>query len=55
MKVPCRNCKDRKLGCHSECERYKVWQAENEKIKSERRKATESYYPLSIRKRKNEK
>ena len=25
MIPPCRDCKDRKMGCHSLCERYKQW------------------------------
>lgn len=31
--VPCKDCKDRKVGCHSECDRYKQFTIENEKLK----------------------
>ena len=34
MKVPCKNCPDRHSKCHSECEKYKKFIAENEKRKS---------------------
>ena len=32
---PCLDCIDRDVGCHSDCERYKVWKTsfEAEKIK----------------------
>lgn len=33
MVVPCRGCEDRKIGCHSACERYKEFVSENEKLK----------------------
>jgi hypothetical protein len=25
QKGPCKGCEERKVGCHSECERYKAW------------------------------
>lgn len=25
---PCKDCKDRKVGCHSTCESYKAWKAQ---------------------------
>lgn len=40
-KVPCRNCKDRVLGCHSTCERYKEFAEINEQRKEEIRKDKE--------------
>ena len=27
---PCRNCKERKVGCHGECSKYKAWRQEYE-------------------------
>lgn len=40
MKVPCYKCKDRKVGCHSTCQRYiefrKALDAANEKIRKEK-------------------
>ena len=29
MKSPCYECPDRRAGCHSECEKYKEYQAKN--------------------------
>ncbi len=37
-KVPCMNCEGRHIGCHSECEKYKVFSSENEKKKEEKKK-----------------
>lgn len=41
MKGPCLNCIDRKVGCHSICEKYKVYREykdkENEKIRQSKR------------------
>ena len=28
---PCKDCKDREIGCHSRCEKYGKFRAENEK------------------------
>lgn len=25
---PCRNCKERRQGCHAECEKYSAWRTE---------------------------
>ena len=33
MKVPCKDCPDRHYKCHSECEKYLKFLAENEKRK----------------------
>ena len=30
-KAPCKDCQDRRLGCHSECKDYKQWKAEHER------------------------
>lgn len=38
MLAPCKGCKDRVLGCHSDCERYLEFSRENERIKEQRRK-----------------
>lgn len=38
MNVPCYGCDEREVGCHSECEKYKEYIAENEKRKEEHRK-----------------
>ena len=34
--APCKECKDRFLGCHSKCERYAEMKAENEKTRKNR-------------------
>lgn len=31
-KSPCKDCSDRQIGCHSECEKYISWRAEHEKV-----------------------
>ena len=40
MVFPCKDCKDRHLGCHDECEKYQIIKAESDelrrKIKQER-------------------
>lgn len=40
MKAPCRDCTERQLGCHSDCEKYinyRKWQDEtNAKIRKEK-------------------
>lgn len=36
MKVPCHDCADRVVGCHSECERYKEYAEECHKRREER-------------------
>lgn len=35
MNAPCKDCKDRKLGCHSTCEKYKKFDEENRKRREE--------------------
>lgn len=36
-KNPCFNCKDREIGCHDWCDRYRKFQEINEQIKRSRR------------------
>lgn len=38
MKVPCKDCADRHIGCHSKCEKYKAFDEERKKICDLRRK-----------------
>lgn len=38
VKVPCKDCENRKSECHISCERYKQFHMENEQIKKNRRK-----------------
>lgn len=35
--APCMNCQDRVLGCHSKCEKYKIFRAELDEINRKRR------------------
>lgn len=39
-KVPCKDCQDRKVGCHSVCEKYKEFEKENAKVRDMRLKAS---------------
>ncbi len=40
MIYPCMNCKERRIGCHSSCEKYQQGRAENDAMN--RRFATEN-------------
>ena len=42
MTTPCKNCKDRHQGCHSECEHYKEWSKVRDKVRAERMKEAET-------------
>lgn len=42
MYVPCKDCIDRKVGCHSTCENYKKFQEISEHIKTQRNKEKET-------------
>lgn len=33
---PCKDCSDRKVGCHSSCENYVGWTKEHDKVVKER-------------------
>ena len=35
---PCKDCKDRYIGCHDKCVLYAEWKAEIERVKEEKRK-----------------
>lgn len=35
MRVPCLNCEDRHIGCHSGCSSYIAWKREWDKAKQE--------------------
>lgn len=46
---PCKNCKERQVGCHSHCEKYKQWSKahlEEKARQDEQRKI--DYYSVSI-------
>ena len=42
MKNPCFKCQDRHQGCHAECDRYKEWNADRERIRAQQRKEAET-------------
>lgn len=50
--APCKDCKDRVLGCHSKCEKYIAFKKEMAKEKEDKRIYFENYYN-TIQKRKN--
>ena len=33
MKCPCKDCQDRKLLCHGQCDQYQAWKKENEAMR----------------------
>jgi hypothetical protein len=35
---PCINCQERIIGCHSSCQKYKDWSAEERRLKEEYKK-----------------
>lgn len=38
VNVPCKNCADRKIGCHGVCKDYIEYQSRNEQIKKNKKK-----------------
>ena len=53
--IACKDCSDRKLGCHSDCEKYQNEVAENEKRKAflQRDRGVDDYIRENIYKAKN--
>lgn len=43
MNVPCKDCKDRYLGCHTKCSRYLKFKVAMAKADKERKAETESF------------
>ena len=37
---PCKNCETRRLGCHSDCEKYQAFWEQNREIGKKRRQET---------------
>lgn len=33
--VPCKDCKDRKIGCHGACDKYRSWALKEKEYKEE--------------------
>lgn len=36
MRIPCKGCQRREIGCHGKCPDYVAWQEEHEKEKAKR-------------------
>lgn len=43
MTFPCRDCLDRNVGCHSNCEKYLLAAKENDRLLEARRQFDRSY------------
>lgn len=53
MVCSCLNCKDRHIGCHSECEKYIAFKKEHDTIKEKinhEKKLISDYYGMKERK-----
>lgn len=37
MRAPCKDCKDRMIGCHSTCEKYQAYRLQQDEIARQRR------------------
>mgnify|MGYP007007438925 CR=1 FL=1 len=48
VNVPCKNCADRKIGCHGVCKDYIEYQSRNEQIKKNKKKQ-QQYESLKFR------
>ena len=42
---PCKDCQDRKVGCHGSCEKYKDF---HERLRADRQKRREVYAPEKL-------
>lgn len=45
MTAPCKDCPDRKQGCHSACPKYIAFRAERDKVAEIRRRNIDLYKP----------
>ena len=55
MKTPCRNCDNRKVGCHITCLSYKEFREKLEKANKKKQKDREVMNALIAKKARNEK
>ena len=54
MEYPCHNCKNRYTVCWSECETYKSFKAEQDRIKAEKKKyddKTDFFIEMAMKRR----
>lgn len=42
MNTPCYKCEERHSRCHSECEKYKAFQAANDKVREARKEGRDA-------------
>ena len=40
----CQGCNERKVGCHSHCEKYKKWLEQHNRLKKEAKRNEKRYY-----------
>ena len=44
--APCKDCENREIGCHGNCEKYKAWKAELQEMKKQIGKEKMKLYRL---------
>lgn len=49
MNAPCKDCKDRAVGCHGSCEQYKAFRAERDRMLEEKQRDA---FKRSLRKKR---
>ena len=49
MKAPCKDCQDRHVGCHADCERYQAYAKVFEAAREKRAKRNDVDYFISRR------
>lgn len=42
MKIPCKDCQNRKFGCHKECVKYSKYRIFQDEVNAKRRKEKEA-------------
>lgn len=52
INAPCKDCPDRHIGCHGECEAYQTYNADRERIRASKKTAIDMY---EIQKKRNKK
>ena len=52
MRNPCKNCEDRYHNCHSQCDEYKAFASERDRINNARRQAFSLDYDTEVCKKK---
>lgn len=47
MNAPCKNCPDRKIGCHSKCNKYSQFRKERDEELDRKRKEDDVAYAIA--------